>query len=249
MSSLSEKLQGLVQSTNDPAALLYVINNLGHGVPQNSRFARLVQILRQDAISRLFMPGQEALSSVVKPQQVRTDNRRQLMEDLQRKRRDTIEDQLQLQLARKQRAMIEDQLVPVMLELQERQLTGQLFQQASLNSHVRKLLTEKPEALRQQLKDDDPLVRLLAVIAVGRRHLHLEEDLVERLKDPQPTVRDAARQALVRVGRGTDFGPVPNATTRQRDAAIQRWREWLAQQETPLSPAADAAQLRAEEDK
>jgi len=44
-------------------------------------------------------------------------------------------------------------------------------------------------------------------------------------------VREAARQALVRLSRGTDFGPAPNAKPADRDKAIQKWRDWWAMQD------------------
>jgi hypothetical protein len=203
---------------------------------------------RQSTTQEVLRTRQETIEVQLQKQLMRSNSRQSTTQEVLRRRRETVEVQFQKQLMRRQREMIEDQFVPVMHELQERQLTRQLYQQASLGLHVRKLMAEMPETLRQQLKDDDPLVRLLAVIAVGRRHLHLEADLIACLKDPQPAVRDAAHQALVRVGRGTDLGPVPDATIRQRDAAFQRWRDWLAQQEPP-SPTAEAARLRTEADK
>jgi hypothetical protein len=42
-----------------------------------------------------------------------------------------------------------------------------------------------------------------------------------------------AREALIRLSRGNDFGPQPTATTRQIAQAVQAWRQWLALQDPP----------------
>jgi hypothetical protein len=54
-----------------------------------------------------------------------------------------------------------------------------------------------------------------------------------------PAVREAAHQALVRIARGTDFGPSrPSGPTfgayiRERDEAVANWRLWLTCQKDP----------------
>ena len=168
--------------------MLYVVNNLGRGVPPHLRFALTLQGLRQDALALL----------------VRCQ----------------------------QRAMMDDQLVSVLLQLQERQLTDQLF----LSAQLRSLVNEKSEVLREQLKADVPAIRLVAVLTIGRRHLHLEVDLIECLKDPKSAVRVAAHRGSGAHRRGTDFGPAPDATAQQRDAAMQRWYDWWTQQDAPPRP-------------
>jgi len=213
---LSIKLSGLVQSAEDPVALLHVINNVGRGVRPDACFSPTVQILRNNALYCL-LSGQWRVNRLRRQQQEIIEYKREVIE---------------YKLGRKQQERIEDQLVAVTLELGERQLTEQLFQQASVSVHLRKLATAEPETLRRQLKDKEPLIRLLAVMMIGRRHLHLEADLIECLKDPKSAVRVAAHRSLVRVARGTDFGPASDATAIQRDAAIKRWRDWLAQQDT-----------------
>ncbi len=57
----------------------------------------------------------------------------------------------------------------------------------------------------------------------------MENDLVELLGDPVPAIARAARQGLVRMARGTDFGPV-TGTARARTLAA--WKDWLTLQET-----------------
>jgi HEAT repeat protein len=114
---------------------------------------------------------------------------------------------------------------------QERQLAAQLFQTGSMKVFARRLSTAKVEELRSHVLSNDPLVRFLAIQAIGWRHVHLESVLVARLNDPDKVVREASRLALVRAARGTDFGPIPGASQRGIDRSIEKWRQWLALQQ------------------
>lgn len=96
------------------------------------------------------------------------------------------------------------------------------------------LLNGPPDLLRRKLKDDDPNVRLATINIVGQRWLHIEKDLIARLDDRSRTVQQAARQALVRLSRGTDFGPEKHATKVERRLAMRRWLRWLGNQDSEL---------------
>jgi hypothetical protein len=98
---------------------------------------------------------------------------------------------------------------------------------------LRSLVTDDVEIVRARLSDDNPLYRLGAVQSVYRRRLHLEKDLVKRLEDPQPLVREAAHQGLVRLARSTDFGPKPRAGRLEHNQSVRRWKTWLALQNRP----------------
>lgn len=214
---MSTKLISLVQAADDPIVLLYVINNLGQGVSNRACFANTVQSMRLDAM-RSLVSGRWQIN------RMRNDPTKELW-------------------IRKQLETIEDRIMPALLDRQERQLTALLFQQASLSIFLDKLVTASLETLQKQLKSNNILIRLVAVSAVGRRHLHLEDDLIERLGDPQPAVQEAAHKALICVARGTDFGPVPGASQRSIERAIERWKYWLALQQgaSPQTLAKEAA--------
>ncbi|HTU19160.1 MAG TPA: HEAT repeat domain-containing protein [Gemmataceae bacterium] len=87
------------------------------------------------------------------------------------------------------------------------------------------------------------MLRFLTIQVINARHLHLESALIERLNDLDPVVAQTAHAALVRVARGTDFGPSPDSSRRSRDRSIEKWRQWLALQESesPEKLAKDAA--------
>src|SRR5262249_39651278 len=57
-------------------------------------------------------------------------------------------------------------------------------------------------------------------------------------------VRQAARQALVRLARGTDFGPLPGWSQVGIKRSVERWQQWLAlQQSVPSDGLARAGDL------
>lgn len=129
------------------------------------------------------------------------------------------------------------------LNRQEGQLALQLFQTSTLHVVARHLVSAKPEELRTHIVNKDPLLRFLTIRVIGGRHLHLESALIERLTDPDPVVGQTARAALIRVARGTDFGPIPGSSQRGIDRSVEKWRQWLALQESasPEKLAKDAA--------
>jgi len=62
----------------------------------------------------------------------------------------------------------------------------------------------------------DPQVRAVAAEVVGRRGDEAHARAVLRLlEDPDPTVRHAAHDALVRLNDGVDLGPAEDASARQ----------------------------------
>lgn len=117
------------------------------------------------------------------------------------------------------------------LDQLEEQWVGQLLEQESL----RRLLVwgvdpdDLPDVSRQ-LRSPRPAVRILTAQAVGRHRLPLEKELIALLEDPSPAVVQSAHASLVRLARGTDFGPPRGAYRSTRRRAAEKWRSWLALQ-------------------
>jgi len=119
----------------------------------------------------------------------------------------------------------------------------QVKQNEILAQMLRDLVKEKPDVITEKLKDEQPLVRWLAAHAAGRKRLPVEDKLIDLFADPYPQVREAARQALVRISRGNDFGPAQNANAKQVTQASQAWRHWHRWQDPPDSSIAGVAPL------
>ena len=72
----------------------------------------------------------------------------------------------------------------------------------------------------EKLRDPDPTVRWVAVQIISRKRIPAEKELIKLLDDPKIDVRQAAHHALVRLGRTVDFGLRP-----------QLWTAWAGIQE------------------
>ena len=97
--------------------------------------------------------------------------------------------------------------------------------------------------LIEKLRDPNPLIRWFAAEILSRKQIHVEKELIPLLNDPFPQIRIAARQALVRLGRGTDFGPSTKASKTEIKQAMARWTEWLAMQD-PILPSLNSTESR-----
>jgi hypothetical protein len=113
------------------------------------------------------------------------------------------------------------------------QFEAMVKQSEMLEQKLREMLGEDEAVIAEKLKDEQPLNRWLAAQVAGRKRLHFEDQLIGLLSDPVPEVRQAARAALMRLSRGNDFGPMPNATSQQVTQSVQAWRWWLGQQDPP----------------
>ena len=103
------------------------------------------------------------------------------------------------------------------------------------------------EELRAALRSPAADLRFVAVHAIGDRRLDWSSELIARLTDGHPAVRQAARRSLLilsflavnpdeaRTAPGTplgkfkppvDFGPAPTATKAAQQAAARKWTEW-----------------------
>jgi hypothetical protein len=86
------------------------------------------------------------------------------------------------------------------------------------------------DALKRRLKDDRAEIRAAAARLAGGRSLRFAGPLIDLLTDGEEMVRDTARQSLVRLSHGKDFGPTPGASEADRKKAVQEWRSWLTAQ-------------------
>jgi hypothetical protein len=103
-------------------------------------------------------------------------------------------------------------------------------QQLARELLVRNLARQDAGLVKEKLKDERAEVRRAAALVAVARDVRLVGGVIDLLGDEDANVRAAARQALVRVSRGVDFGPAPNAAKAEQDAAIKKWREWWARQ-------------------
>jgi hypothetical protein len=112
-------------------------------------------------------------------------------------------------------------------ELDIRQEAQRLLIQTQLQQLIEKTVKDNPEILCRKLREGTPLERYLAIQVIARRRLPLEKDLIQVLRDPDKLIRQTAHDALVRICRGTDFGPTAGVSKRGISRAVERWQQWL----------------------
>lgn len=99
-----------------------------------------------------------------------------------------------------------------------------------------KLLQEKMRKLKigemqEFLKDTNPLLRQKAAEAMGNlKATKGAEDLVPLLLDANGGVQKAAREALVKIGAGKDFGPIDFSNSESVRKSQLEWKRWLTEQ-------------------
>lgn len=111
---------------------------------------------------------------------------------------------------------------------------------------MQKGLESIPEdELLRKIQDPVPVLRWLAIQAAARKRLSCEDQLIGRLNDPVPALREAARGALIRLSRGSDFGPfrsggpTPVAYAREVNDAMANWKQWLKAERAGSTPELD----------
>jgi hypothetical protein len=207
---MSTKLNSLVQAVDDPEIDLYVLQTLGVNVPPG---ISEVSLMTSSGIASIR-------NGIIRRYQEPVPLHMRLRPDFPvwMEKRRQVEQLLGIGKLRNQKELLQ-------------------AQKKLLEALLEKFLRQKPEDLRPHLTDRNPTIRFLTIQVIARRRLPLERALIERLVDRDPAVIQAARAALVRLGRGVDFGPAAIATRTQRHKAVERWTEWLALQEKTSLPA------------
>jgi HEAT repeat protein len=206
MTSVSNRLSSLVQAESDPEVVVFVLTQFANGIAiKQGCFATSVNTVRQTAARQLV--------------QVIWTNAQKKAIETQKKaiaELDGRDDEFCRTLQRVLQEHVDEAELFVSEEARERLLQA--------------ISCESLENLRPRLSARSPVARWLTVQVVKSRRIPLEAELIELLNDPENGVRQAARQALLRLSRGTDFGPLPGWTVARRERAVARWRSWLALQ-------------------
>lgn len=94
-----------------------------------------------------------------------------------------------------------------------------------LKEKMRKL---KNSELQEFLMDPNTLLRQKAAEAIGEiKAIKGAEDLVPLLSDSNAGVRNAAREALMKIADGKDFGPVDYSNPENVKKSQSNWKQWL----------------------
>jgi hypothetical protein len=200
---------------------VYLSKHLGEGVPPGSIYASSVQNWRMELRRALV----EMLWRPLQVRQQFVQNRMKFVQDRMNSLLNRIQEEARLrEKLQRERNMLAAQEAKVKFDAHVAREYAQL---------LRDLAKDGLERIASKLKDEQPLVRWLAVQVAGRKRLPLERELIGLLSDPEPLVRQAAREALMRLSRGNDFGPLPTATAKQITQSLRAWRQWHSLQDPP----------------
>ena len=98
---------------------------------------------------------------------------------------------------------------------------------------VRYLGRQNNSVLKRSLGDERSVVRAAAAQVVGSKGFKLPDQLIPLLNDSDQDVGQAARQALVQLSRGQDFGPPRNAEASAVSTSMRQWRQWWDNEAVP----------------
>jgi hypothetical protein len=186
--------------------LVYVLENLGKGVPPQSQYYGYFQQFRAKyqllLVAVRFNPKQGwGPHRPVNP---------------------LLAKQLILQQQALNKALQEEEFK----EFMRKQFEEIAKQKEMVRGLLRQLVKEDDVVVVNKLIDPEPMQRWIAVLVSDRKRLQVQDKLIDLLDDPHPAVREAAHKALVRLGRSTDFGPPAKAKAKDIAAAQKSWREW-----------------------
>jgi hypothetical protein len=216
---ISKKLSRLLAACDDAELLEFARDTLGSGVGPTSH-KRVIEDLRFNCLMRKNDLARRASYGPKSPSSMTTV---QLMDSIRKEK------------GEKQRAAL--------LELETRRGAEAFVGLASVAANadseqkafVRGLLEsnlgrQSATVVKDRLKDADAEVRAMAARVVAAKQPALAGDLIDLLADEVSDVRQAARQALVKLARGEDHGPSDGADRGEIAQAQAKWRDWWTKQ-------------------
>lgn len=108
----------------------------------------------------------------------------------------------------------------------QRAIQQQLKQQEELASLWRELMKIDDVILIRKMSNPDPVISTTAIQVAAKKRLSVEKQCIGLLNNNNAGVRQAARQTLIRLGRGVDFGADPSANPQQIAISVRSWSQW-----------------------
>jgi HEAT repeats len=218
---IAEKLQRMLLASDDQELLQFARDEIGAGVGR-SRHQNVLQdlrfqcMLRKNALARRGPPG---------PRGPRLLSNSELVQAASTERGPRLKQVLNELATRRGKEVLDGLTVAATSYDTETKKLGRDL--------MERHLARQPAAyVKDRLADEQAAVRLAAVRVIGTKFPALAPALIDLLGDSDAEVRAAAREALVRLSRGQDFGPSPDASTTEREQARQKWRDWWARRAT-----------------
>jgi HEAT repeats len=222
--TIGKKIESIVRSTNDIDLITYIRENLGTGLDKSGKrplpvtnSLRNVQttcLLRKGEILRkgltVGQPKSQAASSMSMSELGKAASRE----------RGEAHKKVLIEVERRQSTE-----TPAILgkAASGADAEGRKLAKVLLLKYADK---QSPTLLKTLLKHESAEVRAAAARTIGSKDLRYGDELIALLADEDAGVQQAAREALVQISGGMDFGPQPGASIGARNAAAQKWRQW-----------------------
>ena len=224
--TIARKLAALLKSSQDLELLEFARENIGAGVTQ-SRHMGVIQDLRVTCMFRKRAIGRNTrvLKTVALPAYLQEATPPRLVFQESNLEPGSRRDRLLQEMEKRPPG-------DVLVDLGAVAADGS---NAKLQKWARALLDDyfyrrESDDLKKSLREGPLEVRAAAARAVAKKKLHLERELIDILAVVSADLRQTARQALVHLNPGVDFGPEAEDEPAARTRAVTKWREWLARQ-------------------
>jgi hypothetical protein len=223
---ITKKLAPMLMASKDTELLEFARDNIGAGV-EKSGHTRVLEDLRFKCLMRknaLLRAADVAKTDPkAEPKTPRTMTVTELVDAISTERGSRLKQALtELEQRKGSEVLAGLALGTANSDKEIQQLSRDL-----LDKHIGR---QKPDVVKEKLKDDQAEVRKSAARVVATKFPSLGGDLIELLADEDAEVRQTAHQSLVKLNKGDDLGPADDATKEQREASQQKWREWWKKQ-------------------
>jgi hypothetical protein len=218
---IAEKLQKFLLASNDNELLEFARDNIGAGVGhtrhspilEEMRFKVLMRknlVARRAAMPRPVAAGSKPPAAMTTPE---------LAAAVGKERGPRLKGVLTELEGRRGKEVLSGLVTAITNTDSE----GKELARDLLDKH---LMRQSEAVLKERLKDQQADVRQAAVRAVAAKAPSLGGEVIALLEDEDIGVRAAARQALVLLSGGEDFGPEADAAQQDRADALAKWRSW-----------------------
>jgi hypothetical protein len=228
--TISEKLTKLLGGCNDPTLLEFARDEIGAGVGRTRYSGRLQDLrfrclMRKNALARAGIttyraPGTTASAAAPTPAKLSTS---ELLKGISTQRGPALRGLL-VELEKRSG---KDVLDGLNLAAGSSEQDDQKLARGLLDSHLGR---QTATSIKPLLTDERVEVRKAAVRVAAARHPTLVPLVIDCVTDADSGVRWEARQALVKLSKGEDFGPTLDADDGARRHSRKRWLAWWEKQ-------------------
>jgi hypothetical protein len=226
--TIGKKLVGMIKATDDAQLLDFARENIGLGVDKSPHMG-IIKDLRVACMLRKRDVLARGVASKTPPKEPSTGS--------------GVGKMTLGELAKATASERGSKLKDILTEIEARQgdlafstlLAHTTFYDEDVQRLARDLLAkhlgrQSAKVVKEKLQDERPEVRSAAARAVGDKGMKLGAELIDLLGDKEADVQQAARQALVKLAKGPDYGPERDARDAERAEAVKQWKAWWARQ-------------------